>query len=129
MRRLCLLFCVLGVAGCHDGYQSQIVGDWSVDPDSVTTTRLAPGADKKADWTNAAKALGQVKVQFTASSVTATGLGGDSSGTWKLQGTIIKVDGGKEAWPDMVFDPRGPRIHTTMVRGADTVQMDLVRAK
>ncbi|HWA82383.1 MAG TPA: hypothetical protein VG820_03045 [Fimbriimonadaceae bacterium] len=129
MRRLCLLFVVLWAAGCQRGFENQIVGNWTVDPDSVMTTRLAPGADKKADWTNAAKALAQVNVQFTPSSVTATGLGGDSSGTWKLHGTIIQVNGGKEAWPDMVFDPRGPRIHTTMVRGSDTVQMDLVRAK
>lgn len=120
--------CLVGAAGCRGGIENQIVGKWTVDPASVTTTRLMPGTDKKADWTNATKALAEISVQFTPSAVTATGLGGLSSGTWKLNGANIQVDGGKETWPDMVFDVRGPRIHTTLVKGADTVGMDLIKS-
>jgi hypothetical protein len=129
MRRICLLLFLVAVAGCGGGPESKLLGTWNVDPASVSTTRLAPGAQNKPDWADAVEALAKVHVTFAKDGVvTANGFGESSPAKWKLMGTAIQVDGGNETWPGMVFDPNSMRVHLTYEKGADTLRMDLVKS-
>ena len=129
MRRLWLLFSLLILAGCRGSLESQIVGTWKVDPFSVKTSRLPAGAESKPEWTSAVQTLGQVQLRFGEDgTVTAEGFGANSAAKWKLRGTVILIEGGKESWPDMMFEPKGPRIHANVVRANDALEMDFVKS-
>ena len=124
--------CSLSVlAGCGGSPVNKIAGTWRVDPASITTTRLARGAESRPDWTDATKILGGVEVVFSVKpeSVEVTGLGEKSTGTWSLSGSKILVQSKDSGWPTMLFDSVGPRIHLTMERVAGRLQMDLFKVK
>jgi hypothetical protein len=128
MRRLSLLFGLAFLVGCGRSFESQIEGTWHVDADSVYTSRVTPGADKKPEWIDATRGLANISVKFTKDGhVNANGFGSASEGQWKLRGTTIAVDGGKEKWPEMNFDPKSTRIHLIIERGEDTLKMDLIK--
>jgi len=131
MWRLCLLFCLAVAAGCGGGAESQLTGTWRVDPATVTISRLGPGADKKPDWTDAAAVIGKITVRFRTQPrvVEATGFDQTSTASWHLSGSAIAIEGAQSAWPDMVLDPRGPRIHLTIEKNGDLLQMDLVKVR
>lgn len=129
MRRFWLL-AGLALAGCRPNYPAQVVGTWRIVPGTALSSRLTPGSDKKPDWTDATRALTGVKVHFLKHQlVTAEAYGLTSSAQWKMRGPTIEVTGANsDRWPDMVFDPRGPRIHATWTDGSDRLQWDLVKS-
>jgi hypothetical protein len=129
MRRLWLLFALLILAGCRGSFESQVVGTWKVDPASVKASRLSAGAEAKPEWSSAVRTLGQVQIRFGEDgTASADGFGKTSTAKWKLRGTVILIEDAKETWPDMMFEPKGPRIHATYVSGTDTLQMDLIKS-
>jgi len=128
MRRLCLLLCLVPLAGCGGGIESQIAGKWHVDPASVQDSRLAPGAQKSQEWTGAENEIGKVEVDFEKNGeATSIGLGMASDAKWSISGSEIQVSGGNETWPTMTYDPRTRRIHVRIARDDDWVTLDLVR--
>ena len=131
MRRLCLLYAILAIAGCGRNPESQIVGTWHVDPASISMSRLQPGADKRPDWTDAVDTMSRINLTFAnqPNSVTATGMDETSKGTWALRGDTIEVQSKSEQWPQMVIDPRVGVIHLTMDRNGDQLRFDLVKVK
>ena len=131
MRRLGPILCLCLAVGCGRGIEDQIVGTWRVDPSSVASSRLGPGAEKSPDWIDATKILAKVEVRFyrEPALVHATGFDATSDGAWKLSGREILVSDKKEVWPTMTYDPHGARIHVTLQREADTLRMDLVKVR
>ena len=128
MRRFGSLLCLILIAGCGGGIESQIVGNWHVDPGSIQVSRLAPGADKKPEWADAKAVLGKTQVQFaTDGTVSAIGFDMRSAAKWTLSGFAIKISGTAETWPEMVYDPNDKHIHLTEQQDGDLLKMDLVR--
>ena len=128
MRLSFAAFCILALAGCGGGVESQIVGRWHVDPTSIETPRLAEGASQTRDWTDAVAILAKVEVQFAKDgSVMAKGFDLGSSATWAVTGNSIKLKGGAELWPTMTFDPNTQHIHLLVVKGDDSLKMDLIK--
>jgi hypothetical protein len=128
MHRYCVPLLVLALAGCGGGFDREVLGTWKIDAGTVRTSRLGPGADKSPDWVDATHSLSEVSIRFDKNgSATATGLGATSTAKWKLTGTTLEVTGG-ETWPDLTFDPRGPRLHAKIDKGGDELTMDFVKS-
>lgn len=127
MRRILVLLCLVGVAGCGRGFEQKVVGTWRVDPASIKTTHLLAGSEKKTDWTDAAETIGKVEVTFVKNGVVSvSGFNTSSTGKWQLRGNQIDVTS-SENWPKMVLDAGGTRIHLTDERSDGELQMDLVK--
>jgi len=127
MRRYGSLLCLILIAGCGGGIESQIVGKWHVDPASIQVSRLAASVDKK-EWADAKAVLGKTEVQFAGDgSVSATGFDMKSAAKWQLSGLTIKITGTVETWPNMVYDPHDKHIDMTAQENGDWLKMDLVR--
>lgn len=128
MRSASLLVSLVLLVGCRADLKSKVVGNWRVDPASVTTTRLLSGSETRRDWTDATRTLGEISVEFDSDgSVSSTFQGATSKAKWSLNGDIIEIKESREPWPAMVYDSRGPRIHMTMERDEGRLQMDLTR--
>ncbi len=72
--------------------------------------------------------MSKVEVKFSDDgSVLAKGFDLSSEAKWSLSGARIKIQGSRDSWPEMLFDPQGPKIHLTMEKGNDQLRMDLVK--
>jgi hypothetical protein len=128
MRRLAALAGVCALAGCGGDPASQLNGLWRVEPASVSASRLATGQEANPTWSALKTKLGKVTVTFDSAkhSVQAVGFGKTSTGTWKLLGTQIEIEGSSE-WPTLTFDEKSSRVHATMQQDGDTLEFDLVK--
>lgn len=128
MRWAFAIVAVMSLAGCGGGIEERIAGPWLVDPASIQTAHLAPGAATKPEWTEAAEQMERLRVDFKREPkvVIATGFGETSRANWSVVAGQLKVEG-QEGWPTMVLDPKLPRIHLTLEHNGDQVLMDLVR--
>jgi len=129
MRRAFLPLCLLALAGCGSNPESKFAGVWHVDQGSVQTSRLTKGFESNADWTDATAMLSKIQVTFTSNpnTVTSTGFGLKSTGTWSLRLNEITVRGAGDHWPKMAYDPNSNKIHLTIEKEEGRLQMDLVK--
>jgi hypothetical protein len=129
MQRYCALILLVVMAGCGGSFDQQVVGTWRVDAASVKTSRLLAGSENNQDWKDATAAMAEVQIQFDKNgTATAKGFDATTSAKWKLIGTSLVIEGAED-WPDLNFDPGGPRLHAKMTKGADELTMDFVKVR